>query len=70
MDLDAPFSDSLGDALWVTSLELVCKKETIVDEVLQVFRHLNLSHELVLVMVHACKGTNVCKDILKGVQEL
>ncbi|SRR6266436_376514 len=44
--------------------------EAIVDEVLQVFRHSDLSHELVLVTVHARKGANVRKNILKGVREL
>jgi pyrimidine operon attenuation protein/uracil phosphoribosyltransferase len=38
--------------------------------VLQVFRHSDLSHELVLVTVHARKGTNVREDILKGIREL
>jgi hypothetical protein len=42
----------------------------IIDEVLQVFCHLDLLQELVLVMVRACKGTNRCKDILKGICEL
>ena len=41
--------------------------EVIVDKVVQIFCHSDLSHELVLVTVHACKGINVCKDILKGV---
>ena len=44
--------------------------EAIIDEVLQVFRHSDLSHELVLVTVHARKGTNVRKDILEGICEL
>ena len=44
--------------------------EAIVDEVLQVFRHSDLSHELVLVTVHARKGANVREDILKGIREL
>ncbi len=44
--------------------------EVIVDGVLQVFHHSGLLHELVLVMVHAHKGTNMGKDILKGVHKL
>jgi hypothetical protein len=44
--------------------------EAIIDEVLQVFCHSDLSQELVLVMVRAHKGTNGCKDILKGICEL
>ena len=44
--------------------------KVIVDRVLQVFRHSGLLHELVLVMVHAYKGTNVGKDILKGICKL
>lgn len=44
--------------------------EAIIDEVLQVFRHSDLPHELVLVTVHARKGANVCKYILKGIREL
>jgi hypothetical protein len=38
--------------------------------VLQVFHHSDVSHELVLVTVYACKGTNVRKDILKGICKL
>jgi hypothetical protein len=34
MNLDMPFGDSLGDALWVTSLKLVHEEETIVNKVL------------------------------------
>jgi hypothetical protein len=44
--------------------------EAIVDEVLQVLRHSNLPHKLVLVTVHARKGANVRKYILKGIGEL
>ncbi len=44
--------------------------EVIVDGVLQVFHHLGLLHELVLVMVHAHKETNMGKDILKGIHKL
>jgi hypothetical protein len=33
--------------------------EAIIDEVLQVFHHLDLSHELVLVTAHACKAMDV-----------
>ena len=44
--------------------------EAIVDEVLQVFRHSDLSHEFVLVTVHARQGTNMRKGILKGICEL
>jgi hypothetical protein len=43
--------------------------EAIVDEVLQVFRHSVLSHELALVMVHALKGTNAWKKMLKGIRD-
>jgi hypothetical protein len=44
--------------------------EAVVDEMLQVLCHSNLSHELVLVTVHACKGPNMRKDILKSICEL
>lgn len=44
--------------------------EAIVDEVRQVFCHLDLLHELVLVMAHACKGTNMHEDVLRGVRQL
>jgi hypothetical protein len=43
--------------------------EAIVDEVLQVFRHSVLSHELALVTVHALKGTNAQKKMLKGIRD-
>jgi hypothetical protein len=37
--------------------------EAIVDDMLQVFHHLNLPYELILVMAHAHKGTNMHKGI-------
>ena len=37
---------------------------------LEVLRHAHLPHELILVSVHACQGTNVGKDVLQGVSQL
>ena len=37
---------------------------------LQVFAHPNLSHQLVLVAVHACQLTNVSEDVLKSIRQL
>ena len=37
---------------------------------LEVLRHAHLSHELVLVSIHACQSTNVRKNILKGIGQL
>ena len=37
---------------------------------LEVLRHAHLPHELILVPVHPCQGTNVRKDILQGVGQL
>jgi hypothetical protein len=64
---DAPTGSPKADARTFANGTRI---EAIVDEVLQVFRHSDLSHELVLVTVHARKGTNVRKDVLKGIREL
>lgn len=44
--------------------------EPVVDEMLQVFAHPDLSHQLVLVAVHACQLTHVGKDVLQAVRQL
>ena len=44
--------------------------ETVVDEVLQVLAHPDLSHQPVLVAVHARELADVRKDVLKSVGEL
>ena len=44
--------------------------EPVVDEMLQVLAHANLSHQLVLVAVHACQLTHVGKDVLHSVSQL
>jgi hypothetical protein len=36
----------------------------------EVLHHAHLPHELILVPVHACRGTNVRKDILQAVGQL
>ena len=41
--------------------------EAVVDQMLQVLRHSNLTHELVLVSVHSRQSTNVSEDVLEGV---
>lgn len=38
--------------------------EAVVDEMLEIFAHSDLSHQLVLVAVHARQLTNVGKDVL------
>ena len=44
--------------------------EPIVDEMLQIFAHPDLSHQLVLVAVHACQLTNMSKDVLQSISQL
>lgn len=44
--------------------------EPVVDEMFQVLAHANLSHQLVLVAVHACQLTHVGKDVLHSVSQL
>ena len=44
--------------------------EPMADQMLEVLRHAHLPHELILVSVHACQGTNVSKNILQGVNQL
>ena len=44
--------------------------EAVVDEVLQVLTHADLSHQLVLVAVHASQLTHVGKHILQAVRQL
>lgn len=44
--------------------------EAVVDEMLEIFAHSDLSHQLVLVAVHARQLTNVGKDILQPISQL
>ena len=44
--------------------------EPIVDEMLQIFAHPDLSHQLVLVAVHACQLTNMSEDVLQSISQL
>lgn len=44
--------------------------EAVVDEMLQVLRHTDLPHELVLVTVHSREGTDVGEGVLQSVGEL
>src|SRR5690606_12427152 len=44
--------------------------EAVIDEMLQIFAHSNLSHQLVLVTVHASELTNVGKNVLKTIGQL
>ncbi|CAN7985254.1 unnamed protein product, partial [Ixodes hexagonus] len=44
--------------------------EAVVDEVLEVLAHADLSHELVLVAVHARQLAHVGKDVLEAVRQL
>ena len=64
---DAPTGSPEADTRTLTNGTCI---EAIVDKVLQILCHSDLSHELVLVTVHARKGTNVRKDILKRIREL
>jgi hypothetical protein len=48
----------------------VRKNQTYVDNVLQIFCHTDLSHELVLISVHARKLADVRKSELKPVRKL
>lgn len=41
--------------------------EAVVDEMLQVFAHSNLPHELVLVAVHASQLTDMGEDVLQSI---
>ncbi len=44
--------------------------EAIVDEVLEVFAHADLAHQLVLVAVHACELPHVRKDVVQPIRQL
>lgn len=44
--------------------------EAVIDEMFQVFAHADLSHQLVLVAVHARQLSHVSKDILQPVGQL
>lgn len=44
--------------------------EPVVDQMLQIFAHPDLSHQLVLVAVHACQLTHMSKDVLQPISQL
>lgn len=44
--------------------------EAVVDEMLQVLAHADLSHQLVLVAVHTSQLAHVGKDILQTISQL
>jgi len=44
--------------------------EAVVEQVFEVFAHADLSHQLVLVAVHARQLADVRKDVLKTVRQL
>lgn len=44
--------------------------EPVVDEMLQVFAHSDLSHQLVLVAVHARQLPDMSKDVLQSIRQL
>lgn len=44
--------------------------EPVVDEMLQILAHPDLSHQLVLVAVHSRQLTNMSKDILQPITQL
>lgn len=44
--------------------------EPVVDEMLQIFAHPDLSHQLVLVAVHACQLTHMSEDVLQTIRQL
>jgi hypothetical protein len=67
---EQPDAPTRGPEPTTRSLSDRARIEPIVDQMLEVLRHAHLPHELILVPVHACKGTNVRKDILQGVGQL
>lgn len=44
--------------------------EPVVDEMFQIFAHSDLSHQLVLVAVHACQLSHMSKDVLQSIRQL
>lgn len=42
----------------------------VVDQMLQIFAHPDLSHQLVLVAVHASQLTNMSEDVLQPISQL
>lgn len=44
--------------------------EAVVDEMLQIFAHPDLSHQLVLVAVHSGQLTDMSKDVLQPISQL
>lgn len=44
--------------------------EAVIDQVLQIFAHSDLSHQLVLVAIHSRQLPNVSEDVLQSVGEL
>lgn len=44
--------------------------ETVIDQVLQIFAHSDLSHQLVLVAIHSRQLPNVSEDVLQSVGKL
>lgn len=51
----------------MVSREFTYSVEAVVDEMLEIFAHPDLSHQLVLVAVHSCQLTNVGKDVLQPI---
>ena len=51
-------------------MEMPYGVEAVVDEMLEVFTHADLSHQLVLVAVHARQLAYVCKHVLQAVGQL
>lgn len=50
--------------------EFTYSVEAVVDEMLEIFAHPDLSHQLVLVAVHSRQLTNVGKDVLQPIRQL
>lgn len=44
--------------------------EPVVDEMLQIFAHPDLSHQFVLVAVHASQLTHMSEDVLQTIRQL
>lgn len=53
-----------------TDRQQTYRVEAVVDEMLQVLAHSDLSHQLVLVPVHASQLTHVSKDVLQSICQL
>ncbi len=59
-----------GTRGYLVELSVTHCVEAVVDEMLQVFAHSDLPHELVLVAVHPSQLTNMSEDVLQSIWQL